>query len=71
MIIKYNPTATLKNFGNANTKMPTSIVRSEAIFKIIETTILSDIFKVFNNYCNKMTWNFSKNLFCWGVVHLG
>ncbi len=55
MIIKYNPTATLKNFGNANTKMPTSIVRSEAIFKIIETTILSDIFKVFNNYCNKMT----------------
>jgi len=55
MMIKYNPTATLKNFGNANTKMPTIIARSEAIFKIIETTILLDIFKVFNNYCNKMT----------------
>ena len=54
-MIKYNPTATLKNFGNANTKIPIIIARIETIFKIIETTILLDIFRVFNNYCNKMT----------------
>ena len=63
-MIKYNPTATLKNFGNANTKIPIIIARIETIFKIIETTILLDVCKVFNDYCDKMTQNFSKNLFC-------